>query len=461
MRKNLYVVLLALIIMLVLPNVYAEPIIVSTASDTTVTSDTDTPETEVGEDGPQQSPEPDSSATTAPEPSETASAAPETQPSSQPLSSAEPSATPDSLYIIDGTHLDSGGIELANYDPTTKEYTATVYLETTRELMTGSIGIMYDPTIAANFSFTLNGDNFETVHNYQGSDCYMAFSWYRKPDAAKEVGTDKYVLGTIKITNVEIGDDGNPIGWHTRTLRQLDWFTTPESGTFNYTEDNGGTCLNDEIFNPDTGWYQGQDVDFLLNSGLAYEDLIGIEGYDNVDIGFVFKSGYDLPVLDKVLISGTVKSYNAKNPLELTLYDDSGEEVTLEPTDITIIDKEDDHGRVVSAYAIYANIVPGDYKIKIAKKVHLTYNKKIVVSGDTASGGVVTLYCGDINADEKIKLNDRASLLNCMNRQNKQNATNFDICDLNGDGKVTMFDLNILKQYFNKSYVEVIPYVQK
>lgn len=503
MKNKLYVVLLVLALVIqVLPNVYAEP---------------------TAEPMPAASAEPEATASAEPEvtasaePEVTASAEPEATSSAEPEATASaepettPAATPDSIYLIDGTHLGTDNVELANYNPETKEYTAKVYLESERDLMAGTFGMQYDPTLSNNIVFQLNNQNFDIVEDFSdSSQCYVAFSWtVPHPDATPQPTVEpsaepteepitepteapvvqpsaepaqpssdpgeveeqsitggqriRRELGTITISGVEIGDDGNPVGWHTKTLRQLDWYTTPTSAEDRFTNNDDGICLNDQTFNPVTGWYQGQDMTdwFKWAEGeLAPEETEPPE-YKWVDIGFVFKSGYDLPVLDKVLISGTVKSYNPKNPLELTLYDDSGEEVTLEPTDITIIDKEDDHGRVVSAYAIYANIVPGDYKIKIAKKVHLTYNKKIVVSGDTASGGVVTLYCGDINADEKIKLNDRASLLNCMNRQNKQNATNFDICDLNGDGKVTMFDLNILKQYFNKSYVEVIPYVQK
>lgn len=355
------------------------------------------------------------------------------------------------LFLITTAYADNVAeykIEFYNYDSETKTYTANVYLNTNEYLSVGTFGIQYDaalsPVFELNDEYFTEFDNeyFKELHsslNY-GSN-YIVFQWQLADNAPT---TGEILLGTLTIENVVL-ENGIPSGWHTETIHQLDWFDTSLSKTPVFTLDADGICLNDEIFRymDGIGYYQGYDM----------------EDEDNphwVNIGFSFNSGYELPVRTGTVISGIVYSYNPNNKVTATLYDSAGISIkSVEAVDTAA--KED--GRVSSVYELDAEISEGEYILELKKDVHLTYTMNITVSNKNISVGEITLYCGDISGDGKIKLNDRSTLLKYLNMHSYTSDNETAIkSDLNGDGKVTLHDFNIMKMYYNKEYREVVSY---
>lgn len=136
-------------------------------------------------------------------------------------------------------------IEYSSYDEQTEVYIAEVYLNTSEYLSSGTFGLQYDA--AAVPVFQLDNVNFEKFQEFPNNgQNYMVLQWYLSQSAPEETG--KIHLGTITINNVKLGSDGLPIGWHTKTLRQLDWYDTPESQEEKFTDNADGICLNDEIY---------------------------------------------------------------------------------------------------------------------------------------------------------------------------------------------------------------------
>lgn len=348
------------------------------------------------------------------------------------------------LFLITTAHADNVAeyeIKFNNYDAETKTYTADVYLNTTEYLSAGTFGMSYDVTLSP--EFTLDESNFSYFRQLNEEDsAYIAFQWYLNDIESR---TGKIHLGTITIENV-ILKDNIPSGWHTNTLRQLDWLTTSTSKEPDFILDKDGVCLNDEIWREFTdkeketitdknGYYQGYDM--------ADED-----NPEWVDIGFVFYSGYDLPEREGQTVSGTVQSYNPNNTVTVTLYKKDTNE-SLSAVDISDYKTVYPDGRVICGYEL-TEVDEGEYTLEIKKDVHLTYRTEVTVAGDDVQIGNIKLYCGDISADEKIKLDDRSILRRYLNKQISSGTAVR--CDLNGDGKVTFHDLDILKTYYNKDY---------
>lgn len=345
------------------------------------------------------------------------------------------------LFLITTAHADNVAeyrIKFKDYDAETKTYTAEVYLNTTEYLSTGTFGIRYDASLALNFE--LDKKNFTEFQSFPNNgDSYHVFQWYLSKDAPQTTGEIR--LGTITVNNVVLNNDSKPSGWYRNTFRQLDWFDTPESKDSKYTANADGVCLNDEIFRryeDGSSYYQGYDM--------ADE-----ENLHWVDIGFVFDSGYDLPERVGQTVSGTVQSYNPNNKVTVMLYKKDTNE-PLSGVDISDYKTVYPDGRVICGYE-FTEIDEGEYTLEIEKDVHLTYRTDIKVEGDVQIGNI-KLYCGDIHADEKIKLDDRSVLRHYLNKRiSGETAVR---CDLNGDGKVTFHDLDILKTYYNKDYKGVV-----
>ncbi|MGN0108222.1 MAG: dockerin type I domain-containing protein, partial [Hominilimicola sp.] len=336
------------------------------------------------------------------------------------------------------------------YDADTKTYTAQVYLDTTEYLSAGSFGMQYDVSLSP--SFTLDTDYFEYFQqfNSEGSS-YIAFQWYIKDGTANTL-TGRIHLGTITIPDVELDSDGKPFGWHKHTLRQLDWLTTNLSQTDKFTNTADGVCLNDEIWREFTDAEKEELTDKTINGYYQGYDMANENNPKWVDIGFTFDSSLDLPERAGQTISGTVQGYNPNNSVTVTLYRKGDTAVYNTVTPQTCTTQYPD-GRVIFGYEL-AEVDEGEYTLEITKDVHLTYRADInVEAGKDVTKDKVTLYCGDIYADEKIKLDDRSILRRYLNMQISANSSEMvKRSDLNGDGRVTFHDLDILKPYYNKTY---------
>lgn len=92
-----------------------------------------------------------------------------------------------------------------------------------------------------------------------------------------------------------------------------------------------------------------------------------------------------------------------------------------------------------------------NYELVLTKLSHITYPSVEILKTDVAYDkyaieDAAELIVGDINADGVIKLPDRAELIRFLNQQRPWllEADEFRKSDLNGDGAVSLFDLNLL-----------------
>lgn len=355
----------------------------------------------------------------------------------------------------------------AKYNAETKEYVLDLYLQSNEYITSGTVGIEFDSMLTSDFDpttdFTLDENYFLTARTYiDKNKNYFVYTWKSNPNASDCIGDgDGLHLGELKIKNVELDESGIPEGWHTETFRTLDWYTTPESSDPFYADYKDDVCLNDEIYNWTTGWYQGMSLGAVSDPSDIDPD--NPDWYEWIDIGLLLDIP-GLPVRESRVVEGTVTSYNINNPFSVKLLDSGSNSVgTLELGPTPAPNSDDSYTR---AYRITldTDVQPGDYKLVISKDVHLTYEKTLTI-GDSAAtySNTVELYCGDIGSardtetnaiigDEKIKQNDRTLLIQHLNRRIDPGDALAARCDLNGDGKVTLHDLNIMKRYYNKSY---------
>lgn len=431
-------------------------------------------------------------------------------------------------YVIEADGENNG------YDSETKTQTYQLYLDLYEcKLYTGTFGMSYDPSI--NLKFELDTDNFAyfQVFDTEGSD--IAFQWMyvkdveepAKGDLGKihllsntpQVRTERIHMGTITVENVimNTAEPPYPVGWHTKTLKQLNWMTTniskdpmySQDGDNRIPEDPDDRCLNREIWraiiqpeeptdpenptdpgntgeNTDDSTGQSEDENGNEAGGTEppteptppdaeldeFDLAVQVEGYYQgydmivesnlnwIDIGFLWNSGYNLPEKTGRTIIGRVNSFNPNNPVNLTLYNKGTKDVvsTAVQAGYQTVLKD---GRTICTYGVDVETA-GEYTLEIKKDVHLTYYIDVTVNETDADVTVkeVTLYCGDISGDERIKLNDRSILLKYQNSQlhNGAEETNTEAlrADLNGDGRVSVHDLNILKTYYNRSYEEAV-----
>lgn len=373
--------------------------------------------------------------------------------SEEPITSAEPTEEPmeaemAARYVIKND----------TYDAANKIYTAQVYLDTKDFLESGSIGIKYDATL--NPTFTIDSANFVEFQRFdEPGNPFIAVQWYLK-DIAYITG--EIHLGTITVPNVEWDSDKEiPQGFHKHTICQLNWLTTNISQTQEFTQtDNIGDiydiCLNEEIWRPLTEEERNKIEDKTINGYYQGYDWSKDEVW--VDIGFIYESSFDLEERTEGSISGTIQSYNKNNPTEVIVYKPAGPDgsAVYRRMDVNTYTEYPD-GKVICGFEI-TDLDPGNYEIRIGKKVHLTYRIKsgiMVEEGKDVGLDLITLYCGDIHSDEKIKLDDRTVLMRYLNKKiydDTDKESDAYKCDLNGDGRITFHDLDILKTYFNKSY---------
>ncbi len=354
-------------------------------------------------------------------------------------------------------------IQNDSYNPDTKTYTAEVYLSTIENLPGGTFGMAYDASITSvSFEFS---EYFQEFSDYTDmakmenqsvvSGPFIVKQWIKKDTAP---ANQELLLGTITINDVESDSNGHPAGWNKQTLRQLEWYTTDVSQFESFTEksdETNGRCMNEEIwrnFTPEelelpevkkygvTGCYQGGDIAAMAE----YRDT------EWIDIWFEFNTSLDLS--EKPKVTGDIESYNRNNETAVRLIrNDSGD--IIQPSLITPYDDitAPFDGRVRCSYE-FSEMDDGEYTLVVQKDVHLTYRTEIKVEGANVVENI-KLYCGDISADEKIKLNDRSTLLRYLNKRIYDNSSETaKRCDLNGDGKITFHDVNILKTYYNKEY---------
>lgn len=156
-----------------------------------------------------------------------------------------------------------------------------------------------------------------------------------------------------------------------------------------------------------------------------------------------------------VTVSGTVCSYNPKNPTTIKLV--IGDTVKYE----TVIGPEDGIDQKDQDFSI-PNVSPGAYSLIVTKAGHLSYiinniavaNENVNIRNDARiASGIITLPAGDIINDGQIITMDLGRLIEDFG---KAGASITDpLSDINGDGQVISSDLGILLGNYGQGNVIV------
>ena len=138
-------------------------------------------------------------------------------------------------------------------------------------------------------------------------------------------------------------------------------------------------------------------------------------------------------------VSGTVKSFNsASDKVTIQLIQQGHSEPAYE---ITVSGGTKEGNQYTASYTI-SGIASGTYTMRVLKKIHVTREYTITVGGEAVTQNVKIHLKGDINGDGKVTIGDvnRANLH--AKGKSKLTLYEFACADINGDGKVTISDVN-------------------
>lgn len=170
-----------------------------------------------------------------------------------------------------------------------------------------------------------------------------------------------------------------------------------------------------------------------VNAWMEYED--------NTD-GHVWQVYESYKVVDpnaRGSVSGTVKSFNsAADKVTIQLIQQGHSEPAYETT----VSGGTKEGNQYTASYTISGIASGTYTMRVLKKNHVTREYTVTVSGEAVTQNVKIHLKGDINGDGKVTIGD----VNRANLHAKGKSTltlyEFACADINGDGKVTISDVN-------------------
>ena len=138
-------------------------------------------------------------------------------------------------------------------------------------------------------------------------------------------------------------------------------------------------------------------------------------------------------------VSGTVKSFNsASDKVTIQLIQQGQSEPAYETT----VSGGTKEGNQYTASYTISGIASGTYTMRVLKKNHVTREYTITVGGEAVTQNVKIHLKGDINGDGKITIGDvnRANLQ--AKGKSKLTLYEFACADINGDGKITISDVN-------------------
>ena len=138
-------------------------------------------------------------------------------------------------------------------------------------------------------------------------------------------------------------------------------------------------------------------------------------------------------------VSGTVKNYNsAADKVTVQLIQQGHSEPAYE----TIVPSGTKEGNQYTASYSISGVASGTYTMRVMKKNHVTREYTVTVSGEAVTQNVKIHLKGDINGDGKVTIGD----VNRANLHAKGKSTltlyEFACADINGDGKITISDVN-------------------
>ena len=170
-----------------------------------------------------------------------------------------------------------------------------------------------------------------------------------------------------------------------------------------------------------------------VNAWMEYED--------NTD-GHVWQVYESYKVTDpnaRGSVSGTVKSFNsASDKVTVQLIQQGHSEPAYE----TIVPSGTKEGNQYTASYTISGVASGTYTMRVMKKNHVTREYTITVGGEAVTQNVKIHLKGDINGDGKVTIGDvnRANLH--AKGKSKLTLYEFACADINGDGKITISDVN-------------------
>ena len=170
-----------------------------------------------------------------------------------------------------------------------------------------------------------------------------------------------------------------------------------------------------------------------VNAWMEYED--------NTD-GHVWQVYESYKVVDpnaRGSVSGTVKSFNsASDKVTIQLIQQGHSEPAYETT---VSGGTKEGNQYTASYSI-SGVASGTYTMRVLKKNHVTREYTVTVSGEAVTQNVKIHLKGDINGDGKVTIGDvnRANLH--AKGKSKLTLYEFACADINGDGKVTISDVN-------------------
>ena len=138
-------------------------------------------------------------------------------------------------------------------------------------------------------------------------------------------------------------------------------------------------------------------------------------------------------------VSGTVKNYNsAADKVTVQLIQQGQSEPAYE----TIVPSGTKEGNQYTASYTISGVASGTYTMRVMKKNHVTREYTITVGGEAVTQNAKIHLKGDINGDGKITIGDvnRANLQ--AKGKSKLTLYEFACADINGDGKITISDVN-------------------
>ena len=164
--------------------------------------------------------------------------------------------------------------------------------------------------------------------------------------------------------------------------------------------------------------------------------------YDDNTDGHVWQVYESYKVVDPNAsgsVSGTVKSFNsASDKVTIQLIQQGHSEPAYETT----VSGGTKEGNQYTASYTISGIASGTYTMRVLKKNHVTREYTVTVSGEAVTQNVKIHLKGDINGDGKVTIGD----VNRANLHAKGKSTltlyEFACADINGDGKVTISDVN-------------------